>query len=49
MRQKVKCDCCGWLLLLKDIDNIFVKCRGCKNEKTIKIKDLMESTTEYKA
>lgn len=46
MKTKVKCDCCKQTQFFRDADNIYIKCTRCKNERTIKILEIVERSSE---
>jgi DNA-directed RNA polymerase subunit RPC12/RpoP len=52
-RQKendfVLCSGCSWKLCKKDDNTIEIKCNRCKTSRIIDLKDLLSSSSEYKA
>lgn len=47
MQTKVKCDCCNQTQFFRDKENIYIKCVRCKNQRTIRILDIMEKSSEF--
>lgn len=43
---RVKCECCKQTQFFRDNENIYIKCIRCKNERTIKISDIIYKSSE---